>query len=435
VTPAESTERETTTLASFVMLQEDKAVRMIKRENVVSVIVEDPRTVLPQSRVVREISLHVAGAQGKPAGGETEVGIVYLQRGIRWIPDYRVELLDGGRARVTLQGTIINEVADLDNVNVRLVVGVPSFIMKDTLSPIALREAAPKLSSYFAPPAASRGGQFDNRYLSNAIAAQVAAPSDYEPRGGAGPNVPMEGQNEDLYLYHQAGVTLKKGERAVVKLLEVTVPYEDIYKYEVPVVPPHALWQNVNSDEVRRLAAALSAVKVMHVLRLTNTGDAPWTTGPATIFKSGDPLAQQILTYTSLKNSADLEVTVATDLNPKREENEVKREPNSLIIDGHNYTKVSMHGKLTVTSFKEKPARLIAVRKVFGAITGATEEGKISATNVYEETPFNGEERSAYSWPWWAFLANPISAVTWDTTVPAGKNVTFEYDWYYYQYQ
>jgi hypothetical protein len=430
----ENVERKSKTLASFVMLKEDKSVRMIKRENVVSLTVDDPRTVSPQTRVQREISLHVVGAQGKPAGAEGEVGIVYLQKGIRWIPEYRVDLLEGGQARVTLQGTIINEIADLDNVNMRLVVGVPNFIMKDTLSPLALREAAPRLSSYFAPPpVAGRPGQFSNGdFLSNAIMSQQAMPGYAAPPAGAGPNVPMEGQKEDLYLYHQAGVTLKKGERAVIKLLEVTVPYEDVYKYEVPPLPPRGMWQNANQDQVRQLAAALSAAKVMHVLRLTNNGDAPWTTGPATIFKSGDPLAQQILTYTSVKNSADLPVTVATDLSPKREETEVKREPNSLSMDNSNYTKVSMHGKLTIASFKDKPAHLIAVRRVFGTVSGASAEGKISATNLYEESPFGGDEFPWFSWPWWAFLANPISSATWDTSVPAGKSVTFEYDWSYY---
>lgn len=71
--------------------------------------------------------------------------------------------------------------------------------------------------------------------------------------------------------------------------------------------------------------------------------------------------------------------------------------------------------------------------KVFGAITAATEDGKVSATNLYEETPFTGDEYPWYAWPWWAFVVNPISSATWDTTVPAGKSVTFEYDWYYYQ--
>jgi len=431
----ETAEQSAKSLASFVMLKEEKSVRMIKRENIVSLTVDEPKTATPTTRSVREISFHVSDLQGRPISDERGVGVVYLQKGIRWIPEYLVELLDDDKARVTLQGTVLNEIADLDNVNMRLVVGVPSFIMKDTLSPLALREAAPKLSSYFAPPSApGRGGpQLDNTWLSNAMVSQAVGPS-FAATGPSGPAVPMEGQNEDLYLYQRKGFTLKKGERSAIKLLEVTVPCEDVYKYEVPPLPPQGIWQNVNPDQVRQLAAALSAAKVMHVLRLTNAGDAPWTTGPASIFKAGVPLAQQVLTYTSVKNKADLPVTVATDLNPQREENEVNRQPNSITIDHNNYSKVTMHGKLTIASFKDKPARIIATRKVFGAITAVTADGKISATNLYEESPFAGDEYAAYPWPLWSFAAvNPISSAAWEATVPPGKSVTFEYDWYYYQ--
>ena len=45
VPPEESAEAESATLASFVMLREDKSVRIIKRENVVSLTVDDLRTV------------------------------------------------------------------------------------------------------------------------------------------------------------------------------------------------------------------------------------------------------------------------------------------------------------------------------------------------------------------------------------------------------
>ena len=74
-----------------------------------------------------------------------------------------------------------------------------------------------------------------------------------------------------------------------------------------------------------------------------------------------------------------------------------------------------------------------SLRKGLRDMTAATADGKISATNMYEETPFTGEEYPGYAWPWWAFTVNPISSATWDATVPAGKSVTFEYDWYYYQ--
>jgi hypothetical protein len=421
-------------LASFVMIRTMQGVRMIKRENVAGLTLAAPDTGTTDTKKVREIAMHVV-SKDKPATGEREVGIVYLQKGIRWIPEYRVEMLDGSKAKITLQGTIINEMVDLENADLRLVVGVPSFIMKDTLSPLALRDAAPRLSVYFAPPSSGTGATFDNRFLSNAMMSQSAAPV----RGGGGeaerggPDVPMEGQKEDLFLYHKPGVTLKKGERAIVTLLEVTVAYEDVYSWEIPPIPPMEAWRNnINDDQQRQLSLMLSGAKAMHKLRLTNTGTAPWTTGPATIYKGNTPLAQQLMTYTSVKNQVDLPVTIATDLNTKKEEAEKGRQTNVTIND-LSYTKVTLQGKLPVTSFKDKPVKMTVTRKTLGVITDTTAGGKIGQTNTLEDVSFDRSNYPWYGWwPWWWHSVNPLSEINWETTIEPGKAVTLEYDWYYH---
>ena len=420
-------------LASFVMVQKEAGVQMIKRENVRSICLVDdkPSTRHTEKKKVREISMHVI-KKGKPANGKSEVGMIYLQKGVRWIPDYRIRLLDNGKANVSLQGTIINDLADMENVDLRLVVGVPSFIMKDSMSPMALREMGLRLSSYFAPPA--RGGretQFD--YLSNALMSQRVMPSVEGAPAGGGPDIPSEGQQEDLFLYHKPGITLKKGERAVVTLLDVTVPYEDIYTWEIPPIPPREMWRHVNTDQVRQLATALTGAKAMHEIRLTNTGEEPWTTGPATIFKEGTPLGQQLLTYTSVKNKVDVSVTIATDLNTKKEETELDRKSN-IKISGDYYTKVALHGKLTVTNFKDKPVHVYATRKVLGTATAATADGKIVLANAAEDTSFAREGYPWYwwSWPWWFFGVNSLSEITWEAVIAEGESATFEYDWHYH---
>jgi len=424
-------------LASFVMMQKDEGVQVIKRENIRSICLADnkPATDHSEKKKVREISMHVV-KKGKPVRGEAEVGMVYLQRGVRWIPNYRIELLSNGKAKVSLQGTIINDLGDMEDVDLRLVVGVPSFIMKESLSPMALREVGLKLSSYFAPPDRGRRDTQLN-YLSNALMSQAALPARSEgmPAGG-GPDIPSEGQQEDLFLYHKPGITLKKGERAVVKLLEVTVPYEDIYTWDIPPIPPREMWRHVNSDQIRQLATALTGAKAMHEIRLTNTGDAPWTTGPATIFKEGTPLGQQLLTYTSVKNKVDLPVTVATDLNTKKEEAEVGRDTN-VRIGGDSYTKVKLHGKLTVKNFKDRAVHVYVTRKVLGTATSATAEGKIVLSNVVEDASLRDGRSSCWwwywwSWPWWFYGVNSISEITWEREIPEGKFATFEYDWYYH---
>ena len=440
---AATTTRETrtddvTAQASFVMIETDKGVELIQRAHIrgISLADKNPATTHTETKQVREIALH-ATAKGKPLNGKATVGMVYLQKGVRWIPSYRVELLDDGKARITLRGTIINDLADFDAAHLRLVVGVPSFIMKGSVSPVALRETGLHLSSYFRPPARGGAGSQLN-YLSNVIMSQSAAPViQAGPQPAGGPNIPAEGQMEDLFLYDLPTVSLRKGERAVVHLLDVTVPYEDVYVWEVPFVPPREIWRHVGSSQQRELARRLTGAKAMHKVRLTNTGKAPWTTGPATIFRDATPLGQQLMTYTSLNNKVDLPITVAVDLNTKKEEAEVGRQHKALHINGHSYTKVTIRGKLTLTNFKAKPVRLSVKRQIVGAVTEASGDGKILRSNTTEGAglDFEGYYWWRWGWPWWWLHANPLSQVAWETTVPAGKAETFEYTYHYYHYE
>ena len=421
-------------LASFIMLETDEGVKLIKRDNIrgISLTDKNPATTKTENKKVREISLHLSGKKS-PFNKKVDIGMVYLQKGIRWIPDYRIELLEDGQARVTLQGTIINDVADLENVSLGLVVGVPSFLMKDQLSPLALREMSLSLSSYFRPADESRGNH-QVQYLSNALMSQRAAVAFEEDAGGfaGGVDIPIEGRQEDHYVYHKDGITLKKGQRAVVQLFTVTVPYEDIYTWEIPPVPPRYFWRHINQQQQQQLAQALSAAKGWHEIRLTNTSQEPWTTGPAFIFKGRTPLGQQMLTYTSVKNTVDVPITIATDLNTKKQDVETNREQN-IRIAGNDYIKVYLHGKLTVKNFKDRPVRMILKRKLFGLATAATADGKILQTNIMEDTSGPRERHPWYSWNWpWWWHVNAISEISWETQIDPGKSALFEYDYHYF---
>jgi hypothetical protein len=421
--------------AGFVMLEIENSVKLIKREHITSISLGDrkPGTTHTDTRMVREIAMHVV-SKGKPVNKQSEVGVVYLQKGIRWIPDYRIQLADDGKARLILQGTVINEMADLEKVNLHLVVGVPSFVMKDLLSPLALREVGLKLSSYFRPPAPGDRNRQDYNYMANSTMSQQAVVSfgGESPQPG-GPDIPTEGQQEDLFLYDQPGFSLKKGECAIVQLLDVTVPYEDIYTWEIAPVPPMELWQNFGQEQQRQLAASLTGAKAMHVVRLTNTGAIPWTTAPAAVYKHGTIMGQQLLTYTSVKNKVDVPVTVATDVNTKKEDSEAGREEN-VQMNGQSHTKFLMRGELTVTNFKDKPVHVVITRKAIGTATRATEGGRIRMSNSMEDTSFAGNRYPWFYWNWRGDYSgvNSLSEISWEATIPAGKAQAFEYDWHYF---
>ena len=201
---------------------------------------------------------------GKRPAREAEVGFMYLQKGIRWIPSYKVTLDGKGNAVIRLQATIINEMTDLREANVNLVIGVPTFTFKETLDPLALQQTAAQLSHYFQndPRADLHRGLLAANF-SNAIMTQAARMGEYRPNAAPGssePDDPVEGaRTEDLFVFNIKNLTLRKGERTAVDIVEYTIPYEDIFVLDLPFTPPAELRANVNTSqqaELQRLFAS-----------------------------------------------------------------------------------------------------------------------------------------------------------------------------------
>src|SRR6266851_2882008 len=105
------------------------------------------KTALANEEFRNLLTLKLDWTGGKPERS-ADVGIMYLQKGVRWIPNYLVDLDGAGKATVKLQATLINEMTDLENVTANLVVGVPSFLFKETLDPMALGQTLAQLTPY-----------------------------------------------------------------------------------------------------------------------------------------------------------------------------------------------------------------------------------------------------------------------------------------------
>ncbi len=238
---------------------------------------------------------------GGAAAKDVNVGMAYLQKGIRWIPNYRVEIDGNGKALIKLQATLLNEMTDLKDVTVNLVIGVPTFAFKDTVDPIALGRTLAGLSPYF-----DQGSLTTNR-MSNAIMTQMARTGEHrhpggepaaQPGGDLGPDV-AAGKDEDLFVYTLKNLTLKKGERLVVPVAQFNVEYKDIYVMDLPFVPPPEVRQPRDTHQQQELAKLFHAPKVMHKFRLNNSSSQPLTTAPALIVHNNRVLAQGMMTYTS----------------------------------------------------------------------------------------------------------------------------------------
>ena len=65
---------------------------------------------------------------------------------------------------------------------------------------------------------------------------------------------------------------------AVVQLLETSAPYEDIYTWDIALIPSARMWENMNQDQRRQLASLGRRGRLLYPQRerLTNVrGLAP----------------------------------------------------------------------------------------------------------------------------------------------------------------
>ena len=375
---------------------------------------------------------------GQPAAKSAEVGMAYVQKGIRWIPNYRVELDGKGKAAVKLQATLINELADLKDATVNLVVGVPSFYFKDTADPIALSQALAQLSPYFQTDAST---QFS---LSNSMMTQQVARGGEVRRGQAGgaaaPDLGPEvggTSNEDLFVFTVKNVTLAKGQRMVLPVSQQAVDYKDVYALEVPYAPPAELRHQANAQHTAELVKLMAAPKVLHKVRLTNGNAQPFTTAPALVMKDGKVLAQGMMTYASKNSTVDVTLTTAVDVKVKKKDREVKRTPNAQNFEGHAYWRVDVASSLELTNLGPKAIEVEVTRYVLGNLDKAADGVKAEMVNLLEDDDDTSVSARPgwwgyYAWPTWWGQFNGVGRLTWTAKLEPGQSNAQSYEWHYY---
>ena len=371
-----------------------------------------------------QLTLSVEGG-----GPKARVGVVYVQRGLRWIPSYRLDIDGAGKARVQMQATLVNDLIDLNDAAVNLVIGVPSFAFEDLVDPIALQE------EWAAVNARTRSQSAFSNALSNSLMSQVA---NYgaEPRLGESEGAKATGgsANEDLYVFTVEHVTLAKGERLVLPLREFELSYRDVYTLDVKLAPPASMRPQLSSEQVLQLAREQAAPKAKHVLRLKNTADAPLTTAPALVLSNGRVLAQGRMTYAPVGVECDVEINTALDVCVETEERESARTPDAVRWNGDAYGLIDMAGVITLRNEKRQPVELEVRRSVLGLVHSVGADGQMKQLDLVAL----GNEASTHtwwgwwSWPYWWFHFNGYGESRWKLTLAPGASKTPDAAWRYY---
>ena len=376
-------------------------------------IIGQPKMEKPKLTKENRLSLKVEGAKD---GQNINLGIAALERGIRWIPAYRVEVKGTPikEVKLELEAMVINELTDLKNTEVNFVVGVPHFLFQDTMSPLSMNTAFAGVSSYF------QTGAGNNRRdsLSNAIQTQVAYQTDGADVDDAAPTVIGEEQTtsfsaEQLFLYKTDQINLKKGERASLRLFSLTVPASEVFEWTLNDAPEtmRRYLEYSSSSTTSPLIQDLSS-KVWYGLRLKNQTGMPWTTAPALSFREWKPLGQDMLTFTPIGGENILKVTPATEVIGTHTLEEKSREQTQLKYGGSTYTfdLITVEGLIKLRNIKKEYVELVLTRNMVGEVISASDDGKISREGLNLQS------------------VNPNSIIKWNLMLPSGeKEIRYTY--------
>ena len=296
----------------------------------------------------------------------TTLGMAYLRKGITWIPEYTLKVLDDTTAELSLRGTLVNEAEDLIHTDVHLVVGVPHFVHTEYMAPIAVGQIIRTIGAAVAPQAVS--SQLMNRaaIVSNAnTAAQFDQPSAVidQPVVTAGGdlskamgNLPqMDGAAAtDYTVYTKEDLTLRRGEKAIITLFKRKITYSHIYRWTPPGRMEHSL--------------------VLH-----NRTDTAWTTGPCLAVSAERPLSEDLLKYTPVGGNGELPVTAAINIAHDKTEREIDRKlkAHSPATNVH-LDLVTLEGKLRLRNFEKRAVSIVIANPIPGKPTEADAGGAIA---------------------------------------------------------
>ncbi len=302
------------------------------------------------------------------AGSTPSLWISSLAQGLSWSPSFYLQLGGKDRARLVGKALVINDLEDLTETRVRLVLGRPNFAFHG-LPSFLLPEAS------FPVP---RPSVPENREESMAGIPMLRELGYSAPAAPAGPVVPLpEVSSEDLHIYEAGSLTLKKGERAYLPLLEQEIAIEHRFDWEIP--------DRVDRRARFRPLAGEESPPVRHVLKLHNEGQVPWPPAPVLVAGPDGPLAQAVLGFAPAGGDAEITLAQATELEGEilevRAESEGQpRKPGSLFgLFGNKYESIEIQGDLVLHNRGSKTVRMHVVKHLSGDVLSTQGEPEVES--------------------------------------------------------
>ncbi|MGE4159629.1 MAG: hypothetical protein AB7F75_11110 [Planctomycetota bacterium] len=417
----------------YVKVRTQEGVRLIPMDRIEQITFKnDPVVKLTREEYRTQMTYRLQGAE---SGGTARVGHASLQRGLRWIPSYKLVLDGKGKARAQLRATLSNDLADLSDVKVNLVVGIPHFAFEGIIDPIArqqvLQENFRQVSGYM-----NNSSQLLNYAGNNRLMSQQIADDFSTQRDSSAPHLAGAADAEDLHMFTLDHITLRRGETMTVEVTSFDIEYQDIYKLDLPLAPPDEILLSGGQQCHREMVSLLNNPKVKHVLRIKNTSEHPLTTAPCMNMLEDKILSQGQMTYTAAGNTCDLELAETVRVRAAVKDIEVERIPNATQWQGETYGLIKNQGRVMLANDSKQNVTLEITRFVPGDATSAEHGLKESASSEGVSIEKLGvfsrklpEWCERVSWPHWWNHFNPRSQVIWRITLDPGTETELRLNW------
>jgi hypothetical protein len=106
----------------FIIVAAGEENVFIKKSNIRNIsVLDEVDTKVKSSKEVTRLKFDIESKKKT-----MDISLGYLRRGIRWIPLYKVDLLNDYKANVTLDAQIVNDGEDIEDATFYLIVGAPN---------------------------------------------------------------------------------------------------------------------------------------------------------------------------------------------------------------------------------------------------------------------------------------------------------------------
>lgn len=303
------------------------------------------------------------------------IELMYFQRGLSWLPNYHLQLLGDQKAKLSLKANVYNEIEDLKDVAVNFVLGIPS--LSEVQEPLFSRQSLSKFMSGLGKISHSRSSQ----YTDSAMTRSRANANYHVSEDTYLNDLNKEGEmnDEDLFYYTKENLSLPRGGRMLIHLLETDISYEDSYSVRL-------------NKDLRRYDrhSKTSSNRVWHSLTFKNESGLPLPTGAISFVKDENgskyPISQNHLDFVPAGLMAKVKMTEVPDIMVVDHEKVKDSQQNGL----DEWKLLTIEAIVAVSNFKKKAITLDIEREVSGELVESDIpwiKGRAGAQNLNSLNP------------------------------------------------